>query len=257
MEDTHEPLNMKITFLGTGTSTGVPQIGCNCSVCQSTDERDNRLRASVLIEQDDKRILIDCGPDFRQQMLRHKPDHLDAILITHGHYDHVGGIDDVRPYGRVQIFAEEIVTEQIRSSMPYCFNDNLYPGVPLITLNKIGTDPFAIDGIKIVPIRVMHANLPILGFRIGKFAYLTDVKSIEKNEILKLENLDILVINALRIKSHISHITIQEAVSIAQQIGAKRTYFTHFSHDAGLHAALEKSLPENIFVSFDGMSTEI
>lgn len=248
---------MKITFLGTGTSTGIPQIGCNCIVCQSTDPRDKRLRASVLIEQDNQKILIDCGPDFRQQMLLHNPGHLDAILITHGHYDHVGGIDDVRPFGRVQIFAEETVTEQIRNSMPYCFNENLYPGVPLITLNKIRKEPFEIDGIKIVPIRVMHANLPILGFRIGKFAYLTDVKSIEKDEIFKLKNLDILVINALRIKSHISHINIDEAIHIARSIGAKRTYFIHFSHDAGPHAALENNLPDNIFASFDGMSAEI
>lgn len=257
LEDTYESLNMKITFLGTGTSTGIPQIGCNCNVCQSTDPRDKRLRASVLIELNNKKILIDCGPDFRQQMLVHNPEHIDAILITHGHYDHMGGIDDVRPFGRVQIYAEDIVTEQIKRSMPYCFDNYLYPGVPLITLHEIGTEPFEIDGIKIVPIRVMHANLPILGYRIGKFAYLTDVKSIDDNEIFKLKGLDILVINALRFKSHISHVTIDEATTIAQLIGAKRTYFTHFSHDAGLHASLQKSLPDNIFASFDGMSTEI
>lgn len=250
-------MKMKITVLGSGTSTGVPQIGCNCRVCTSDDKHDKRLRASVLVEMGESTFLIDCGPDFRQQMLQHYTSKLKSILITHGHYDHVGGLDDVRPFGMVQIYAEAEVTNQIRQSMPYCFKTELYPGVPLLTLNSITTATFEIDGIKIVPIRIMHAELPILGFRIGNFAYITDLKSISDDELMKLKGLELLIINALRIQPHISHITIDEAVVFANKIGANKTYFTHFSHDAGLHVEIEKKLTDNIFPAYDGLIIEI
>ncbi len=248
---------MKITFLGTGTSTGVPQIGCKCKVCQSAHPHDKRLRASAMIEVENKRIVIDAGPDFRAQMLQHKVDSIDAILITHEHYDHVGGIDDVRPFGLVDIYAEQRVLNQIRTVMPYCFSTSRYPGVPRIELHTIDENAFDIEGLQIQPIRIMHAQLPILGYRIANFAYITDLKTIPESSIAQLQNLDVLVLNALRIEQHISHINLDEAIALAQKIGARRTYFIHFSHDLGLHSDVERSLPDNIFLSYDGLSLEL
>lgn len=248
---------MKITFLGTGTSTGVPQIGCKCKVCQSTNPHDKRLRASAMIEVNNKRIIIDAGPDFRAQMLQHKVDSIDAILITHEHYDHVGGIDDVRPLGLVDIYAEQRVLNQIKTVMPYCFSTSRYPGVPRIELHAIDENAFDIVGLQIQPIRIMHAQLPILGFRIANFAYITDLKTIPESSIAQLQNLDVLVLNALRIEQHISHINLDEAIALAQEIGAQRTYFIHFSHDLGLHCEVEAKLPPNIFLSYDGLSLEL
>lgn len=247
---------MKLTFLGTGTSTGVPQIACKCAVCTSTDERDKRLRASVWIEAGEQNILIDCGPDFRQQMLRHGFDKLSAVLLTHGHYDHIGGLDDVRPFGNVLIYAENRVNKQIRMAMPYCFREKLYPGVPKITLNNIDENAFNIGDIKIQPIRVMHASLPILGFRIANLAYLTDVKTIEDKAFEQLKALDVLILTALRVQPHIAHLTIDEAVEMATKIGAKRTYFIHFSHDAGKHADVALRLPPNMYLSYDNLQIE-
>ncbi len=247
---------MKLTFLGTGTSTGIPQIACKCVVCASTDQRDKRLRSSVWIEADEQNILIDCGPDFRQQMLSHGFDKLSAILLTHEHYDHIGGLDDVRPYGNVSIFAEKRVNEHIMSAMPYCFRDKLYPGVPKITLNNINENAFNIGKLMIQPIRIMHASLPILGFRIGKMAYLTDVKTMPEAAFEHLRDLDVLILNALRVQTHISHLTLDEAVDLAGKIGARKTYFTHFSHDAGKHADVERTLPDNIFLSYDNFQIE-
>jgi phosphoribosyl 1,2-cyclic phosphate phosphodiesterase len=248
---------MKITFLGTGTSTGVPQIGCKCKVCQSAHPHDKRLRASAMIEVENKRIVIDAGPDFRAQMLQHKVDSIDAILITHEHYDHVGGIDDVRPFGLVDIYAEQRVLNQIKTVMPYCFSTSRYPGVPKIELHCIDDNAFDIDGLQIQPIRIMHAQLPILGYRIANFAYITDLKTIDESSIAQLQNLDVLVLNALRIEQHISHINLDEAIVLAQKIAARRTYFIHFSHDLGLHSEVERSLPDNIFLSYDGLELEI
>lgn len=249
-------IKMKLIFLGTGTSTGIPQIGCKCKVCTSADSRDNRLRASVLVTDGVQNILVDCGPDFRQQMLSHKLDTLSAVLITHEHYDHLGGLDDVRPFGNIAVFAEERVNNHIKHAMPYCFREKLYPGVPLITLNNINENPFNVSDIRIQPIRVMHANLPILGFRFGNLAYLTDVKTIDKRTFEQLRGLDVLILNALRIEPHIAHITFNEALQMASEIAAKKTYFTHFSHDLGLHAEVESSLPENIFLSYDNLEIE-
>jgi len=248
---------VKLTFLGTGTSTGIPQIGCTCAVCKSQITQNKRLRASVIIEIGTETILIDCGPDFRQQILQHNVSNLSAVLITHGHYDHVGGLDDLRPFGDVNIYAESNVNKQIRRTMPYCFKKKLYPGVPKITLNNIDEKAFNIGNIEIQPIRVFHADLPILGFRIGNLAYLTDVKTIHPETYKQLENLDILILNALREQTHISHINIQEAIQITTRIQAKKTYFTHFSHDAGNHFDLQNKMPQNVFISYDNLIIEL
>jgi len=248
---------MELLFLGTGTSTGIPQIGCKCRTCTSTDTKDKRLRASILIKERNIQILIDCGPDLRQQLLIHKIDYLSGILLTHEHYDHVGGLDDVRPLGEVQVYTEKKVLGIIKRNMPYSFSENKYPGVPLIQLNEINENAFDIDGLKIQPIRVMHAELPILGFRIGKMAYLTDVKTIENKAIEQLKNLDVLVLNALRPNKHISHLSLDEALEVAQRIGAKETYFTHMSHDMGLHNEVNQFLPQHIQLSYDGLVLNI
>lgn len=244
---------MNLLFLGTGTSTGVPQIGCKCSVCSSSDIKDKRLRASVLITEGENRILIDCGPDLRQQLITHKIDYLTAILLTHEHYDHVGGLDDVRPLGEAQLYAEKNVLNIIQRNMPYCFGDNKYPGVPTIHLHEINENRFTVNDIQIQPIRIMHARLPIFGYRIGKIAYLTDVKTIDEKSIEQLTNLDILILNALRPTKHISHLSLDEALQLAEKIGARETYFTHMSHDMGLHKQINQLLPEHVHFSYDGL----
>lgn len=244
---------MEIAFLGTGTSTGVPQIGCKCVTCMSNDSKDKRLRASVLVTDGDTRILIDCGPDFRQQMLNYKLDSLTGVLITHEHYDHLGGLDDVRPLGHTHVYAEQKVLNVIKQNLSYSFKEEKYPGVPIISLNEITTSPFYINETKINPIRVMHAKLPILGFRIGNIAYLTDVKAISEHSIEQLQNLDVLILSALRIEKHISHLSLNEALELTKKINAKRTYFTHMSHDMGLHEKINKILPDNVKLAHDGM----
>lgn len=252
---------MRVRFLGTGTSTGVPEIGCECDVCRSTDKRDNRLRASVIVYIEGKSILIDCGPDFREQMLGIAFLPIDALLITHEHYDHVGGIDDLRPFckfGDIEIYLEQYVSEALKSRIPYCFTEYKYPGIPIIALNEISLEPFKVAGrIEVTPIRLMHGTLPIVGYRIGNFAYLTDLKTIPEEEYHKLEGLDVLVINALRIREHISHQNLDQALEKIKRIAPKRTYLTHMNHHFGLHAEMEKILPENVFVSFDGLELDI
>lgn len=251
---------MKIYFLGTGTSTGNPEIGCRCDVCISSDKRDVRFRASVLVETNDKRILIDCGPDFRIQMLKvHEINYftdLHGVLLTHEHYDHVGGLDDLRTFCRtnaLSIYAEDYVTKAIHNRISYAFEAHKYPGVPNFTLIPVENKPFFVSGIKIIPIRLMHGNLPIFGYRIGNFAYLTDLKTIPEEEFEKLKDLDLLVINALRHKEHIAHQNIENALLNIEKIKPERTYLTHMSHHFGLHSVMEQKLPENVFIAYDGL----
>ena len=233
---------MKVRIIGSGTSTGVPQIGCTCPVCTSTDPKDNRLRASAIVETDDARILIDCGPDFRTQVLRLPFEKIDGVLITHEHYDHVGGLDDLRPFcrfGSVPIYAENYVAQGLRLRMPYCFVDHRYPGVPDIPLQEISVgQAFFVNHTEVLPLRVMHG---------------TDMLTMPEESYEQLAGIDVLVVNALRIATHPTHQNLEEALAVAQRIQAKKTYFIHMSHDMGLHAEVEKSLPENIHLAFDGL----
>lgn len=251
---------MKIKFLGTGTSTGNPEIGCRCEVCTSKDSRDIRLRASVLIEVDGKRILIDCGPDFRQQILKEEFSKIDGVLITHEHYDHIGGLDDLRPFcrfGDIDIYSSKITLNSLKTRMPYCFQEHLYPGVPTFRLHEVSEErPFVVEGVSVQPVRLMHYKLPIYGYRINDFAYLTDLKYIPDTEYSKLENLDILVIDALRIEEHLSHQTLKEALANIERIAPKRAYLIHMSHQMGLHHEVQNILPANIFLSYDGLEIE-
>ncbi len=248
---------MKVQFLGTGTSTGVPQIGCDCAVCSSIAARDKRLRASVRIETAGKVLVIDCTPDFRQQMLPLRFGKIDGMLLTHEHYDHIGGIDDLRPFsvfGSVELFMEEQLDQTIRERMPYCFGPVRYGGVPDINIRKISEkEPFWVGDVEVIPIRVMHYKLPILGYRIRDFVYLTDVKTIPETEFDKLKNVDTLVISALRKKEHISHQTLQQALQLVDRIGPKKAYFTHMSHEMGLHEDVEKELPPHVKLAYDGL----
>lgn len=250
---------MQITFLGTGTSTGIPQIGCTCPVCTSTDPKDNRLRTSVVVSVNGKNILIDCGPDFRQQVLRSGIGRIDAVLITHIHYDHTGGIDDLRPFGgkhTLPIYLEAPVAEGIRTRLPYCFGDHLYPGVPNIRLQEIGVEPFSIENIEVTPIRVMHYKLPILGYRIGGLVYITDALTIPDEEYAKMKQVDVLVINALRKQPHLSHQTLDEALRVIERVQPREAYLVHMSHHMGLTAEVEKELPPHVHFAYDGLVVE-
>lgn len=251
---------MKITFLGTGTSTGVPVLTCKCEVCRSLDFRDKRLRVSVLIQHNHKNIIIDSGPDFRQQALRENLQSLEALVFTHEHKDHTGGLDDVRPFNYLSgikncpIYAHTRVLSQLKMEYFYAFTEKPYPGVPIITCNEIDIEPFEIAGLKFIPIQVLHHNLPVLGFRIGDFAYITDANYISEEELLKVYGCKILVLNALQKEPHISHFNLNQAIALAEKIGAEKTYFTHISHKLGLHREVEKDLPANISLAYDGLS---
>lgn len=252
---------MKITILGSGTSTGVPEIGCTCEVCTSKDPKDSRLRTSVLVETEGKRILLDCGPDFRQQVLHLDFAPLNGVLISHEHYDHVGGLDDLRPFSRfadIPLYADEYTATHLKARMPYCLVEHKYPGVPAISLNVVdASQSFCIAGIEIVPIQVMHGRLPILGYRIGKMAYITDMLTMPEEEYEKLHGLDCLVMNALRVKPHPTHQSLDEALKNVARIQAKQTYFIHMSHHIGLHREVEKSLPSHIHLAYDGLTIEV
>lgn len=258
--------NIQLTFLGTGTSQGVPVIGCRCEVCRSTDTRDKRLRTSAMVEVEGTRLIIDAGPDFRQQLLREGVSNISAILLTHKHKDHIGGIDDVRALNfvdyptavhTVHIYATSDTAECVRKDYDYAFAENPYRGVPNIELHNFGSVPFEIDGVEITPIKGSHACFEVVGFRIGALAYLTDFKEIAEDELHKLQGVKVLVINALRWARHDSHLSVEEALRLIERVGPKRAYLTHMSHEIGLHEEAEKRLPEGVYLAYDRLKIEI
>ncbi len=249
---------MKVTFLGTGTSQGVPVIGCTCEVCRSLDFRDKRLRTSILIDISGRNFIIDTGPDFRQQMLREQVRRIDAVIFTHAHRDHTAGLDDVRAYNFIQemdmpVYGTRNVLEQLKVEYAYAFGREFYPGIPRLALNEIDGEAFTVNGISFLPLPVMHLKMPVLGFRIEDFSYITDANYIPPATIERLRGTEILVLNALQREQHVSHFNLAEALEMVEAIRPKQTYFTHVSHKLGLHADVEKELPDNVSLAFDGL----
>ena len=250
---------MEIEFLGTGTSTGVPQIGCECDVCRSSDFRDKRLRTSAIVRVGGVNLLIDCGPDFRQQILRASDLSLDALLITHSHFDHIGGIEDLRPYCLVtplDIYAQKQVTENIKHRIPYCFEYHTYPGIPKFELHPLDGSRFNVKGVEITPLPVMHYKLEVFGYRIENMAYITDTNFIPEATFERLRGVDVLVINALRIEPHISHFCLSQTLEAVRRIKPKKTFLIHMSHAIGFHEEVNKILPDNVELAYDTLKYE-
>ncbi len=253
---------MILTFFGTGTSTGVPVIGCQCATCQSTDPHDKRLRTSAYIETPNANILIDAGPDFRQQMLVNGKSDITAVLLTHIHYDHVGGLDDLRGvnYSQrhgIEIYARPDVADAVKKNLYYAFSEHPYPGAPRMTLHPISLDPFKIADLTITPLPVMHASLPIVGYRINDLGYITDAKTIPASTIELLRGVHTLVLNALAPLEHPAHLSLQAAIEIAREVKAERTYFTHISHNMGLQSVVGPTLPANMYLAYDSLRVEV
>jgi len=253
---------MKITFLGTGTSQGIPLIACTCSVCQSMDSKDKRLRTSVLIEEKGKTFVIDTGPDFRQQMLRENVKNLDAVIFTHEHKDHTAGFDDIRAFNfinkkKMEVYASARVQEAIKREFAYIFSDFKYPGIPEINLHLLENKPTIIEGVDVIPIQAMHHKLPIFGFRINDFTYITDANYISDIEKEKIKGSKVLVLNALRRELHISHYTLQQAIELVNELKPEKAYFTHISHQLGLHEDVKKELPPTIELAYDGLQIQL
>jgi phosphoribosyl 1,2-cyclic phosphate phosphodiesterase len=252
---------MTVTFLGTGTSQGVPVIGCDCEVCSSLDYRDKRLRTSIHITVDKTSLVIDTGPDFRQQMLREQIKKLDAILFTHGHKDHIAGLDDVRAFNYLQkidmpVYGTSSVLRQLEVEFYYAFEKYKYPGTPQIDLREITEEEFSINGVKIIPLPVLHFKMPVTGFRIHDLSYITDANQIPESTYEKLKGTRVLLLNALQREKHLSHFNLEEAIEVAKRIGAEQTYFIHISHKLGLHKTIEKELPNSVALAYDGLSIE-
>ena len=254
--------SLKITFLGTGTSSGVPMIACGCEVCSSTDKKDKRLRSSILVQSATTNLLVDTTPDFRYQMLREHVKELDAVLFTHSHKDHVAGLDDIKAFNYFQkkpidVYADALTQKALKNEFHYIFAEHKYPGVPDIVLHDINEEPFMAGDIPVIPIRVWHLKMPVLGFRFGDFTYITDANRIDNEEKEKIKGSKIIVLNALRHKKHISHFTIDEAVQMAQELEVPQAYFTHISHQLGLHEEINKTLPPGYALAYDGLTVEI
>jgi phosphoribosyl 1,2-cyclic phosphate phosphodiesterase len=253
---------LKVTFLGTGTSQGVPVIGCTCAVCRSLDYRDKRLRTSIHIETDGQSLVIDTGPDFRQQMLRENIGRLDAVILTHAHRDHTAGLDDVRAYNFLQhqampVYGTAETLQQVKEDFAYIFNPDGYPGLPKLDLRTISEGDFTINNTTITPLPVLHLKLPVFGFRLGNFSYITDANLIPESTYAKLRDTKILVINALQKEEHVSHFNLKGAIEVVKKVNPEKAYFTHISHKMGLHAEVSKELPENIALAMDGLQVSL
>ena len=253
---------MKVTILGSGTSQGVPVIACDCEVCRSTDKRDKRLRCSAMIEIGDRKIVIDAGPDFRYQMLRAGVKDVRALLLTHEHKDHIGGLDYIRAFnwvkqGKVDVYSNRRTVEAVKRDYAYAFEEVRYPGVPDMDLHVVGEDPFYIDEVEVVPLTVMHYKLPVTAFRIGGFAYITDANYIPEEGMRKLEGVECLVIDALRRERHLSHFSLEEALEVIRRLGVKRAFLTHVGHQMGLTREVERTLPANVRLAYDGLTFEV
>jgi len=249
---------LKITFLGTGTSSGVPMIACDCPVCTSTDEKDKRLRSSILVESEKTTLVVDTTPDFRCQMLREKVKNLDAVLFTHPHKDHIAGMDDIKAFNYFQqkpmdVFANSITEEALRREYYYVFSEKKYPGIPEINLHRIESDPFIVGDIPVIPILVWHLQMPVLGFRFGDFTYITDANRIDENEKQKIKGSKAMVINALRYKKHVSHYNLDEAIELVHELNVPQGYLTHISHQLGKHKDVSAALPRGISLAYDGL----
>ena len=257
-----KPFDLKITFLGTGTSQGIPVIGSKHPVCLSKDPKDKRLRVSVLVEWDNHSYVVDCGPDFRQQMLRAQCERIDGILFTHEHSDHVLGLDDIRPFyfrqGNIPIYGQKRVIEALKKRFDYIFKtENKYPGAPTVICNEIENKSFSINDLVVIPVKGMHDQLQVFGFRFNDFAYLTDMKTVEEDEIKKIRNVKVLVVNALRKQPHQSHFNLEEALGFINKVSPETAYLTHVSHLMGFHKEVEEELPENVFLAYDGLELNL
>jgi phosphoribosyl 1,2-cyclic phosphate phosphodiesterase len=253
---------LKITFLGSGTSSGVPMIGCDCAVCTSPDKKDKRLRSSILVQSANTTLVVDTGPDFRYQMLRENVKHLDAVIFTHPHKDHIAGLDDIRAFNflnkkPMNVYADSLTEEALRRDFYYAFMDTRYPGIPELNMHTITLSPFVAGDIPVTPILVWHLKMPVMGFRFGKFTYITDANHIDPESKEKIKGSEVVVLNALRKEKHISHFTLDEAIAMVHELQVPRAYFTHISHQLGLHAAVEKELSEGIHLAYDRLVVEL
>jgi len=255
-------LGHTIEFLGTGTSSGVPMIACQCTVCSSKNKKDNRLRSSILIKSEKTVVVVDTTPDFRYQMLRSNVNHLDAILFTHSHKDHIAGLDDIKAYNFISqrpmsLFANTETCDALRRDFYYAFADKKYPGIPQLDLNLVDHEPFSVMDIDVMPIKVKHLNMDVHGYRFGDFTYITDANHIDDSEKEKIKGTQVLVVNALRKEKHLSHFTLQEAIDLATELKIPTTYFTHLSHQMGLHDDVSASLPKGMFLAYDGLVLDV